>query len=288
MRKLNELKSLRNIRPCVDSDLMLRVEGRLENAELYVDTRHQFIIPSRHALTRLLLLNEHILARLAGPLYTLMQTRQQFWIIFRNGSVKHYYYIADCGECVLQRAKSVRQILSDLPSFRVTRANKLFQICGTDFLGPIMYRQGRSGCKTWGLLFACLSTRCLHEEIVTGLDLNNFFLAFSRFTNLRESVETIYSDNGSTFCAAADTLPSLLGSSEFTNSLCKKGTNWVRIPPYAPSQGGSWEIMMKLFKTALRQVVGHARRLTTLIELQTFTLDAVRIVNDRPLTTLSD
>ena len=83
-----------------------------------------------------------------GPLYTLMQTRQQFWIIFGNGSVKHY--IAGCGECALQRAKPVRQILSDLPSFRVTRANKPFQICGTDFLGPIMYRQGRSDCKDRG------------------------------------------------------------------------------------------------------------------------------------------
>ena len=46
--------------------------------------------------------------------------------------------------------------------------------------------------------------------------------------------------------------------------------------------------MVKLFRTALRQVVGHARRLPTLIELQTFTLDAVRMVNDRPLTALSD
>ena len=42
--------------------------------------------------------------------------------------------------------------------------------------------------------------------------------------------------------------------------------------------------MVKLFKTALHQVVGHARRLPTLIKLQTFTLD----VNDCPLTTLSD
>ena len=102
MRKLNELKSLRNLRPCVDPDLILRVEGRLENAELPVDTRHPFIIPNRHALTRLIVLNEHILAGHAGPLYTLMQTRQQFWIIFGNGSVKHY--ITDCGECALQRA----------------------------------------------------------------------------------------------------------------------------------------------------------------------------------------
>ena len=128
---------------------------------------------------------------------------------------------------------------------------------------------GSERLQAWGLVFTCLSIRCLHVEIVTGLDLNNFLLAFSRSTNLRGSVETIYSENGSTFWVAADTLRNLLGSCEFTNSLRKKGTNWVRIPPYAPSQGGSWEIMVKLFKTALRQVVGHARRLSTLIELQT-------------------
>ena len=131
MRKLNKLKSLRNLRPCVDYDLMLRFEGLLENAELPVDTRHPFIIPSRHALTRLIVLNEHILAGHAGPLYTLTQTRQQFWIIFGNRSVK--YYIADCGACALQRAKPARQILSDLPSFRVTRVNKPFQICSLTF-----------------------------------------------------------------------------------------------------------------------------------------------------------
>ena len=46
--------------------------------------------------------------------------------------------------------------------------------------------------------------------------------------------------------------------------------------------------MVKLFKTALKQVIGRARRKPTLIELQTFTSDAVRIVNDRPLTTSSN
>ena len=124
--------------------------------------------------------------------------------------------------------------------------------------------------------------------IVTSLDLNSFLLAFSRFTNLRGAVDTIYSDNGSTFCAAADRLPDLLKSTEFHNSLRKCNINWVRIPPYAPSQGGSWEIMVKLFKGALNKTIGNTRRLPSLIELQTFVADAVRIVNDRPLTTVSD
>ena len=86
MRKLNEMKSLRNLRPWVDPDLMLRVEGRFENAELPVDTRHPFIIPCRHALTRLIVLNEHILAGHAGPLYTLMHCIRPFvYVNFRPG-----------------------------------------------------------------------------------------------------------------------------------------------------------------------------------------------------------
>ena len=200
MRKINELKTLRNLRPCVDTDMMLRVEGRLENAELPIDTKHPFILPSRHALTRLIILNEHSQAGHVGPAYTLMLSRQRFWIIFGIGSVKHY--IAECGECALRKAKP----MADLASFRVTIANKPFQICGTDFLGPILYRQNRSECKAWALLFTCLSTRCLHVEIVTGLDLNNLLLAFLRFTNLRGKVDTNFSDNASTFCAAVNVL----------------------------------------------------------------------------------
>ena len=58
---------------------MLRFEGRLENTELPVDTRHPFIIPSRHALIRLIVLNEHILAGHAGPLYLVMQACATFF-----------------------------------------------------------------------------------------------------------------------------------------------------------------------------------------------------------------
>ena len=285
-RRINELKSLRNLRPCIGSDLLLRVEGRLEKAELPIDTKHPIILPGRHALTRLIVLNEHSVAGHAGPSYTLMKTRQRFWIIHGISSVK--YYISDCGSCALYKAKPIRQLMSDLPVCRLTNCNKAFKICGTDYLGSFRYRQNRNECKAWGLLFTCLCTRCIHVELVTSLDLNSFLLAYTRFTNLRGPVDTMYSDNGSTFCAAADRLPGILGSSEFHNNLRKSNINWVKIPPYAPSQGGSWESMVKLFKSALYRVLQSTRRMPTLIELQTFFSDAVRIVNDRPLTTLSD
>ena len=285
LRRISELKSLRDLRPCVDDRQMLRVDGRLENSELPVDSKHPLILPGSHALTRLIVLNEHVLAGHAGPSYVLMKTRQRFWIIRGISCVKRY--LSDCSKCVRRKATPIRQLMADLPVCRVTATNKPFKFSGCDFLGPLKFRQGRSECKAWGLLFTCLCTRCIHVEIVTSLDLDSFLLAFSRFTNLRGNVDTMYSDNGSTFRAAADRLPSLLQSNVFQNSLRKKGINWVFIPPYSPSQGGSWEIMVKLFKKALYAVLDEVRRMPTLIELQTFTSDAVRIVNDRPLTSLS-
>ena len=90
-----------------------------------------------------------------------------------------------------------------------------------------------------GALISCLCTRCIHVELVTSLDLNSFLLAFLRFTNLRGNIDVIYSDNASTFCAASSQLSDVLGSTEFHNALRKFDIDWIKIPPYAPSQGGS-------------------------------------------------
>ena len=96
--------------------------------------------------------------------------------------------------------------MADLPECRLTAPNKPFKFSGMDYLGPLRYRQSRSECKAWGLLFTCMSTRCIHVELVTSLGLKSFLMAFSRFTNLRGSVDTVFSDNGSTFIGASNRL----------------------------------------------------------------------------------
>ena len=95
-RRLNELKTLRNLRPCVDLDNCLRFEGRLENADLPLDSKHPLILPGRHPLTGLNVQYQHEQAGHGGPAYTLMKTRERFWIILCISSVK--FYIANCGK----------------------------------------------------------------------------------------------------------------------------------------------------------------------------------------------
>ena len=74
--------------------MLLRIDGRLENADLATDAKHSPILPARHALTRLNILPKHAKAGHAGPSYTLMNIRQRFWKIHGIGSVKHY--LSDC------------------------------------------------------------------------------------------------------------------------------------------------------------------------------------------------
>ena len=74
MCQVSELRTLHNLCPCVNSDSVLCIEGRLENADLPLDTKHPIILPSRHTLTSLIVLHEHCNSGHAGPAYTLMKT----------------------------------------------------------------------------------------------------------------------------------------------------------------------------------------------------------------------
>ena len=52
-RRINELKTLKNLRPCIGLDSLFRVDGRLENAELPIDAKYPIILPGGHALTHI-------------------------------------------------------------------------------------------------------------------------------------------------------------------------------------------------------------------------------------------
>ena len=197
-------------------------------------------------------------------------------------------YLRDCGVCAIDKARPVRQLMSDLPQSRTEAHTKPFYNCGMDYFGPLTFVEGRSHKKAWGLLFTCMSSRAIHVELVTSLSLSDFLLAFTRMCDLRGPVGNIYSDNGSTFQAASKKLPELFYSREFQNSLRKKGIDWEFIPPYAPAQGGAWEAMVKQVKTMLFRTLEKSTRKPNFVELLTYIGSAVRIVNKRPLVPLSD
>ena len=78
-----------------------------------------------------------------------------------------------------------------------TRGTKSLQVIGTDFAGPIMYRNKNRGEKKANiLLFTCSLTRVIHLELLP------FIRASKRLIARRGCPETIYSDNTKTYVAA--------------------------------------------------------------------------------------
>ena len=73
-------------------------------------------------------------------------------------------------------------------------------------------------------------------------------MAFSRFVDLRGSVSSMYSDNGTTFKAAARLLPELLLADKLQSFLRKMKISWEFISPYSHYQGGAWESLIKVLK----------------------------------------
>ena len=111
MNRISELKALKNLRPCVDKEKMFRIDGRLENATLAVDAKHPLILPGKHALTRLVVLHEHVQAGHAGPSYTFMKTRLKFWIVHGIACVKRF--LNDCSICARRKTTLIHQLRAD-------------------------------------------------------------------------------------------------------------------------------------------------------------------------------
>ena len=195
----------------------MRIEGRLSNSpDLTEDSKHLLILPSRSALTRLVVLQYYENNFHVGVQHSLLSTRNRLWFVNGQASVKHC--INQCGKCVLDKAKPIWQLMTNLNVSKTSANHRAFEICGLDYFGPVSYVVGRSTRKAWGLLFTCIASRAIHVEIVTSLTLKDFLLAFSRFNDVCGKVEVIHWDNGTTFQAAAKTLPKLLHTTEFRNA----------------------------------------------------------------------
>lgn len=94
------------------------------------------------------------------------------------------------------------------------------------------------------------------------------------------------SDNASKYLSAAEGLRKLLNSVELEAAMERCGVVWKFIPKKAPWHGGYWERLIGLTKTALKKVLGRAH--INLVTLQTLVVEIETILNNRPLTYVSD
>ena len=75
---------LSKLNPVLDGEGILRVGGRLENAVIIYDAKHQIIFPYRHHITPLIIQKYHQEADHLGQEYVLSSLRQNFVLDYQR------------------------------------------------------------------------------------------------------------------------------------------------------------------------------------------------------------
>ena len=273
--------------PFLDEEGLLRVGGRLRYASIPDASKYPIIMPKDSHVTKLVVVHEHRRNGHVGPEHVLSSLRQRYWIVHGRSVVKGV--IRRCFYCQVKRAKITYPFMANLPPSRVAYREPPFSNCGVDMFGPIFIKQGRQRLKRWGILFTCLTIRCVHLEVVEKSETDAFINALRRFVNRRGCPKFIYSDQGSNFKGAASELKDVIQGidrekiEEFSAS---NGIVWKFNPPLSPHMGGVWERLIRSTKEIMSALL--VEKILTDQQLYTLMTEVEAILNNRPLTHLSE
>ncbi|XP_050294296.1 uncharacterized protein LOC126734641 [Anthonomus grandis grandis] len=260
---------LSTLNPFLDSDLLLRVGGRLNHSKLTFNQKHPILIPYNHPFSKLVVTHEHIRNLHPGTQATLSFVRQQFWPT--NGKQLVKSVIRKCIICFKYNPRSLKAQMAALPSVRDSKF------------------KNRRLLKCYICLFVCLTTKAIHLELATELTTQSFISAFLRFVSRRGLCKNLHSDNGSNFVGAKnefDKINTILRDERFQNALRDNKIQWSFIPSHSPHFGGLWEASVKSTKQHLKRVLNNTP--LHYEEFYTLLVQIEAILNSRPLTPLSD
>ena len=292
-KPLNASSKIISLCPFLDSDEVIRVGGRLRNATIPHESKHQMILPRSHHITNLIIHQFHVTHLHAGPQLLLSVIRQKFWIPCGRDVVRKF--VKKCITCFRLSASTMSQLMGDLPTSRVT-PSRVFSFSGVDYAGPFLAKErngrGKRSFKIYIAIFVCFSTHAIHLEVVSDLTTDAFLGSLKRFISRRGKPIEIVSDNATNFVGAdrelrntISALHSPTGDTNVFNFTASEGIRWKFNPPASPHHGGLWEAGVKSLKFHLRRTMGSS--LLTLEELFTLTSQIEACLNSRPLCPLT-
>ncbi|KAI3376264.1 hypothetical protein L3Q82_016772, partial [Scortum barcoo] len=255
-RPLPTSSSLGSLSPEYNKDTgLIRVGGRLRRAEqLELDTIHPVVLDPKHPLTNLIIqdFDENLLH--PGPERVLAELRRRFWILRGREAVKRQQ--SRCMQCRVWRANPSVPKMADLPPARLRLYKSPFYSTGVDCFGPFTVKVGRRTEKRWGIVFKCLTARCVHLDL-ESLDTDAFLMSLRRFIARRGKPFELLSNNGTNFVGGARELREAFETMtpHLKEQLAKQKIEFCFNPPSAPHFGGAWEREVRSVKTALKVVL---------------------------------
>ncbi|XP_026471394.1 uncharacterized protein LOC113375674 [Ctenocephalides felis] len=288
------LGKLKALNPFVDAGDLLRVGGRLENADIPYDQKHPVILPKGNVVIDMFVRFEHERLLHAGTQTVLANIRLKYWPIDGRNTIKQV--IHQCVKYARFRATSAEQLMGSLPKDRVT-AYRPFQVVGVDFAGRVLLQSSRlrkaQRTKAYISLFVCMATKAIHIELVSSLSTEAFLAALRRFIARRGCCLVIHSDNGRNFVGAKTELKQLAklfmsekSKNELISASSRLGITWQFTPSHAPHFGGLWEGSIKVMKHHIRRIIGSY--CLTYEEYMTVLTQIEAVLNSRPNLALTD
>ena len=287
-------RCIAKLNPFLDKDGLIRVGGRLENANIPYDQKHPILLPSHNNIVTLMLEHEHQRLGHAGAQNVLSNFRLRFWPL--NGLKETKRLINKCVPCYRFRAQPATQIMAQLPKDRVN-FSRPFSRVGIDYGGPYYIKSSNLRkaplIKCYIALFVCMVTKAVHIELVTGLSTNDFIKTLKRFIARRGNPSVIYSDNAGTFVGARTQLNELYqffqkqdNVNAIKEFLSLNEITFKFIPARSPHWGGIWEAAIKSTKYHLNRLIGDTH--FTFEDFYTVLTQIEAILNSRPLCALSN
>ena len=265
---------------------IVRVGGRLQNANMTSETKHPIILPDDGRLTEMIVQEAHEKTGHSGRQMVLANVRKRFWILKGSSCVRRV--LGRCTVCRKHRNPE-SQKMANLPAERVA-IEPAFTHTGMDYFGPFYVKQNRSQAKRYGVIFTCLSTRAVHVEVAEDLSADSFLCALRRFKARRVHVKTLHSDRGTNFVGGSKELKEELqkladSENRIHRAMLKHGIEFNFNTAAASHHGGAWERQIR----SIRRILDRLLNTQQLKEetLTTLLCEIESILNNRPLTPLS-
>lgn len=280
---------LEKLYPFIDKNGLLRVGGRLRNSDESEWTRHPIILPSKSACVELLVYFYHKKIGHMGRNFLLSELREKYWIVSATTLVKKIS--RQCIICRKIQGSPCQQLMAPLPIERVDGGHNPFFYTGVDYFGPFLVARGRTNEKRYGVVFTCMTTRAVHFECANSLDVDSFINALRRFICRRGEIRNIISDNGTNFVGSCRELKKSIDGwnlNTLNTWFNQRGIVWKFNPPSASHFGGAWERVIRSARKILCALLHEQPRKLSDELLQTLFCEVENILNNRPLTPLSD
>ena len=280
---------LRKLNPFIDDFGVIRVGGRLCNANIEDSEKYPVILPKDNHVSRLIIRFVHEKMGHLGRETTLATIRESFWIINANAAVRRL--MKQCVLCRKLEGKVGEQMMANLPRDRLGGDHAPFTNVGIDFFGPFHVVRGRATEKRYGVIFSCLESRAIHLEVACSLDTSSFINVLRRFISRRGRPRLIRSDNGTNLVGGNSELKKSIqdwNQGQIKQTTQQHNIEWIFQPPSASHFGGVWEREIRTIRKVLQALLLEQRIRLTDDNLNTLMCEVESILNQRPLSVVSD